>query len=74
MNILVTGGSGQLGCSIRDAASEMGGIQERIYRPEAAAHAVYEQLYREYEMLHDFFGRGGNDVMKRLKKIKSEAR
>lgn len=60
--------------SIGEAAQEMGGVRERVYRPEHAAHAVYEQLYREYEMLHDFFGRGGNDIMKRLKKIKSEAK
>ena len=28
------------------------------------------KVYREYQTLHDYFGRGGNDVMKRLKKIK----
>ena len=60
--------------SIVDAAREMGGIQERVYRPDPKAHAVYEQLYREYELLHDYFGRGGSDVMKRLKRIRSEAR
>ncbi len=60
--------------SIVEAAHEMGGVQERVYRPDAAAHAVYDQLYREYAALHDFFGRGGSDVMKRLKKIRSAAR
>ncbi len=60
--------------SIVDAAHEMGGVQEKVYRPDSAAHAVYDQLYREYETLHDFFGRGGSGVMKRLKKIRSEAR
>ena len=30
-------------------------------------------LYKEYEQLHDYFGRGANDVMKRLKKLKREA-
>ena len=59
---------------IEEAAREMGGVQERAYRPDAAAHAVYNQLYREYEKLHDYFGRGENDVMKRLKKIKSRAK
>jgi L-ribulokinase len=29
-------------------------------------------LYAEYKSLHDYFGRGGNDIMKRLKKIKAE--
>jgi len=60
--------------SIVEAAREMGGVQDRVYRPDGAARAVYEQLYREYEMLHDFFGRGGSDIMKRLKRIKGEAK
>ena len=31
--------------------------------------SVYDQLYAEYLKLHDYFGRGENDVMKRLKAI-----
>jgi len=34
--------------------------------------AVYERLYQEYRKLHDYFGRGENDVMKRLKALKDE--
>ena len=34
--------------------------------------AVYDRLYAEYLNLHDYFGRGGNDVMKRLKAIRAE--
>ncbi len=60
--------------SIIDAAREMGGVKERVYRPNPAAQTVYEQLYREYAILHDFFGRGGNDIMKRLKLIRSGAK
>jgi len=30
-------------------------------------------LYAEYVRLHDYFGRGGNNVMKTLKKIKAKA-
>ena len=30
---------------------------------------VYDRLYAEYRILHDYFGRGANDVMKRLKQI-----
>jgi len=33
---------------------------------------VYAKLYAEYAILHDYFGRGANDVMKRLKAIKEE--
>jgi len=35
---------------------------------------VYEKLYREYVTLHDSTGGGANDVMKRLKRIKTETR
>ena len=52
----------------------MGGVQEKVYRPDPAAHEIYMQLYREYGELHDFFGRGGSDLMKRLKKIKASVR
>ena len=39
------------------------------YTPNKDNEAVYSALYREYLTLHDYFGRGGNDVMKRLLKI-----
>ena len=39
------------------------------YTPNAENAPVYNALYREYLTLHDYFGRGGNDVMKRLLKI-----
>ena len=60
--------------AIEDASREMGGIQERIYKPNPDAQAVYEQLFQEYVLLHDYFGRGGSDVMKRLKRIRNAAR
>ena len=41
----------------------------RSYTPNKDNEAVYSALYREYLTLHDYFGRGGNDVMKRLLKI-----
>ena len=44
------------------------------YHPRPEAKAVYDELYREYLTLHDYFGRGGNDVMKRLKKISSNSK
>ena len=33
----------------------------------AANRAIYDVLYREYVRLHDYFGRGENDVMKTLR-------
>jgi L-ribulokinase len=55
------------------AARKMGGLRDETYRPNPEAQAVYDQLFAEYVNLHDYFGRGGNDVMKRLKKIRAEA-
>jgi L-ribulokinase len=42
------------------------------YEPNAESHAIYNRLFAEYVKLHDYFGRGGNDVMKRLKALKVE--
>ncbi len=55
---------------IGEAASHMAGLPARAYHPDPAAHAIYEQLYAEYLTLHDYFGRGVNEVMQRLKAIK----
>lgn len=52
------------------AARAMGGSKATAYLPKAENVKVYEQLYGEYRRLHDCFGRGGNDVMKRLKALK----
>lgn len=56
--------------SIFDAAKAMGKVEEKKYHPIPEHVARYEQLYQEFERLHDYFGTGENDVMKRLKKIK----
>lgn len=58
--------------TIEDAAKEMGGTLPTVYRPCPKNSAMYEKLYAEYRRLHDYFGRGGNDVMKRLKGIRRE--
>lgn len=57
---------------IAQAAKEMGKIKDVIYKPIPGNVAVYEKLYEEYKILHDYFGQGTNDVMKRLKEIKKE--
>ena len=54
------------------ASAHMGGTGERIYRPNLKNSAVYEKLFAEYRRLHEFFGRGGNDVMKRLRMIQRD--
>lgn len=60
--------------NVAEASSAMGRIKDTIYRPIPENAAVYDKLYAEYTILHDYFGRGGNDVMKRLKQIKLNAR
>ena len=59
---------------IFEATRRMGTVKNQIYTPIPENVAVYEKLYSEYAILHDYFGRGENDVMKRLKKIKKESR
>ena len=57
---------------IYQAARAMGSREQTVYSPIAAHAAVYSELYREYERLHDWFGRGGSDTMKRLKRLKMQ--
>ncbi|MBX4150114.1 ribulokinase [Paenibacillus lautus] len=59
--------------SIIDAAEKMARVKEETFKPIPGHVEVYEQLYQEYSKLHDYFGRGENDVMKRLKRIKQTA-
>ncbi len=59
--------------SIVDAAAKMARPHVLSYLPDPADHAVYDELYAEYRTLHDYFGRGTNDVMKRLKAIRSRS-
>lgn len=58
--------------SVVEAAERMARVREETFKPIPEHVAVYERLYREYKELHDYFGRGGNDVLKRLKAIKRE--
>jgi L-ribulokinase len=59
---------------VRAAARAMGRRVVAAYTPDEDAALRYDALYREYVQLHDHFGRGGNDVMRRLKAIRRDAR
>ena len=52
----------------------MATLRDVTYEPIPANQAAYEVLYREYVRLHDYFGRGENDVMKTLKRLRASAR
>jgi L-ribulokinase len=58
---------------IREAAAAMGAEPGEVYTPIPENVAAYEELFQEYKALHDYFGRGGNDVMHRLKAIQRKA-
>ena len=58
--------------SIYDASQVMAHLRDEVYTPDPEAQKVYNQLFAEYLLLHDTFGRGGNNVMKRLKALKSK--
>ena len=58
--------------TISDAAASMARIKDKTFKPISENHAIYAKLFAEYEKLHDYFGRGENNVMKTLKKIKEE--
>ena len=59
------------GCyeNLAAASRAMASKRVRIYRPVKENTAVYNILYDEYIKLHDYFGRGGNDVMHRLRAL-----
>jgi L-ribulokinase len=59
--------------SVGEAADAMGSLSKGVYQPDAARGAIYDRLFAEYETLHDYFGRGENNVMKRLKALRREA-
>jgi len=56
------------------ASQAMASVRSEHYTPNPAAEKVYDRLYADYVILHDTFGRGANDVMKRLKHMRAEIR
>lgn len=59
--------------SIAAAAKKMARARPGGFKPDAKRAKAYQALYQEYEALHDYFGRGGNDVMKRLRALRAGA-
>ena len=60
--------------SIVDASVNMARLREENFQPVLENKVIYDKLFAEYVTLHDYFGRGENDVMKRLKALKAEMR
>lgn len=56
--------------TIFDATKKMARIKDEVVTPNSENVAIYEKIYQEYSKLHDYFGRGENDVMKRLSALR----
>jgi L-ribulokinase len=55
------------------AASVMGRLERAAYTPDPDRAAAYDALYAEYVRLHDYFGRGANEVLHRLRETRLSA-
>ncbi|RLE08121.1 ribulokinase [Candidatus Aerophobetes bacterium] len=60
--------------NIIEAAKKMAHLKEERFIPNEKNHLLYQKIYAEYERLHDYFGRGENEVMKKLKEIKKASK
>ena len=58
--------------SIFEAARHMARLKDEMYQPIPANQKIYDRLFAEYVRLHDYFGRGENNVMKTLKQIRDQ--
>ena len=58
---------------IFSASASMGVPADKVYRPIPEHFKIYSELYAEYLRLHDYFGRGENELMKKLKKLRKNA-
>jgi L-ribulokinase len=58
---------------VTTAAHAMGKVRRNAYVPDEARADAYDALYAEYLQLHDHFGRGGNDVLHRLRALRRDA-
>jgi L-ribulokinase len=56
--------------SVPAAAAAMGSMHAGVYSPDPASADIYDELYAEYVTLHDYFGRGANEVLHRLRALR----
>ena len=69
----VAAGAAAGGYDSIDAASRaMAHLSGTTFAPRLEHRDAYDLLYGEYLRLHDLFGRGGDEVMRRLKRLQSE--
>ena len=51
----------------------MGKVDRARFVPDETRARAYDALFAEYKLLHDYFGRGDNEVMHRLKTMRRTA-
>lgn len=59
--------AGGLYPTIVEASKALCASAGTVYAPQSENLEIYEKLYREYETLYSYFGRGENDVMPHLR-------
>jgi L-ribulokinase len=59
---------------VRAASTAMGKLDAGAFKPDAGNADIYDHLYAEYVLLHDYFGRGANEVMHRLRALRNRVR
>lgn len=57
--------------SIQDASNKMAHLSSKSFVPNNNDKKTYNRLYTEYTLLHDYFGYGHNNAMKRLKNLRT---
>ena len=58
--------------NLEEAVSHMSKLSNEYYEPDLENHDIYDRCFAEYEKLHDYFGKGRNNVMHTLRKMNKE--
>ncbi len=57
--------------TIQDASKKMAHLSSESFIPNNNDKKTYNRLYSEYTLLHDYFGYGHNNAMKRLRNLRT---
>lgn len=60
--------------TIQEASEKMSRLEDKVYVPILENVEIYNDLYKEYKTLHDYFGTGDNDVMKIMKRLRNRVK
>ena len=56
--------------NLTEVIEKIGKCGDKVFCPKEENVATYDKLYEEYKTLLEYFGKGTNDVMKRLNRIR----